>query len=193
MSPQNLTICTRTGDICQSEFRRSTSIETPQRSPPPKTPLPWTWKCHKCQRNYRFRATHRCLSCSHMFCGRCASELDYAGWREYDAYWSKYGRNANRQRCRWVYEEEDNAGITNSDEEVEQTSDSEGDELFYALELTEDNGSRLQVDEVEVWREGHERHIILRPYLEEEENTILSQELYDKYSMDLRSSKFHPE
>ncbi|KAI5797968.1 hypothetical protein DFH27DRAFT_561090 [Peziza echinospora] len=66
----------------------TTSPDTPppQKSPPP-APLAWVWKCHGCKAKWAFRAVHRCLSCSHRFCGQCQSELDFTGWNKYEAYW----------------------------------------------------------------------------------------------------------
>ncbi|KAI5791951.1 hypothetical protein EDC01DRAFT_630455 [Geopyxis carbonaria] len=57
--------------------------------PPPRSPYPWIWFCHKCLIEYRFSAAlNRCLSCSHHFCRKCISEYDYDGWDEWKAYWA---------------------------------------------------------------------------------------------------------
>jgi hypothetical protein len=57
--------------------------------PPPRSPYPWRWACHRCGSFYRFSAAlNRCLACSHRFCRKCISEYDYDGWDRWKAYWA---------------------------------------------------------------------------------------------------------
>lgn len=64
------------------QHRRNTSL-------PPPTPQPWLWSCHRCFSLYRFSAArNRCLACSHRFCRKCISQIDYEGWDVWNAYWS---------------------------------------------------------------------------------------------------------
>ncbi|KAA8912321.1 hypothetical protein FN846DRAFT_324488 [Sphaerosporella brunnea] len=57
--------------------------------PPPRSPYPWVWSCHRCTSFYRFSAAlNRCLACSHRFCRKCNSEYDYVGWDQWKTYWA---------------------------------------------------------------------------------------------------------
>ncbi|KAF8544675.1 hypothetical protein BDD12DRAFT_434579 [Trichophaea hybrida] len=57
--------------------------------PPPRSPDPWVWSCHRCLSSYCISAAlNRCLSCSHRFCRKCISEYDYDGYDEWKAYWA---------------------------------------------------------------------------------------------------------
>lgn len=66
-----------------------------RRLPPrPRIPEPWTWKCHRCHREYRLGVTRRCLFDGHYFCPgkrsdkkgkrHCKAEFDYVGWVDWN-------------------------------------------------------------------------------------------------------------
>ncbi|KAI1364804.1 hypothetical protein F5Y08DRAFT_305785 [Xylaria arbuscula] len=42
--------------------------EPPIMPPPPRTPRPWVWQCHRCLTVYRLGCTRRCLECGHTYC-----------------------------------------------------------------------------------------------------------------------------
>lgn len=76
--------------------------------PPPPTPYPWLWQCHRCYTVYQLGCTRRCLECSHELCTEmrpekpsrlhprkkdkttCKSEFDYIAW----AAWGAFRRTA---------------------------------------------------------------------------------------------------
>ncbi|EEY19579.1 predicted protein [Verticillium alfalfae VaMs.102] len=71
-------------------------------SAPPRTPMPWRWRCHACGATFRLACTRRCLCCSHVLCterdgrGRmCRAEFDYDGWAAYGA-WRRGRRGGGR-------------------------------------------------------------------------------------------------
>jgi hypothetical protein len=70
--------------------------------------MKWLWACHLCNRQYNLSVTRRCLDDGHYFCAgtsvvrsrkdgvkrlrrhkACASEFDYAGWKD----WGVWKRN----------------------------------------------------------------------------------------------------
>jgi hypothetical protein len=70
--------------------------------------MKWLWVCHMCHRQYNLSVTRRCLDDGHYFCAgisvvrsrkdgsrrlrrhkACASEFDYAGWKD----WGVWNRN----------------------------------------------------------------------------------------------------
>ncbi|KAI4775599.1 hypothetical protein E4T52_09450 [Aureobasidium sp. EXF-3400] len=76
--------------------------------PPTRQPIKWLWACHLCYRQYNLSVTRRCLDDGHYFCAgtsvvrsrkdgvkrlrrhkACASEFDYAGWKD----WGVWKRN----------------------------------------------------------------------------------------------------
>jgi hypothetical protein len=76
--------------------------------PPTRQPMKWLWACHLCNRQYNLSVTRRCLDDGHYFCAgtsvvrsrkdgvkrlrrhkACASEFDYAGWKD----WGVWKRN----------------------------------------------------------------------------------------------------
>jgi hypothetical protein len=76
--------------------------------PPTRQPMKWLWACHMCHRQYNLSVTRRCLDDGHYFCAgtsivrsrkdgsrrvrrhkACASEFDYAGWKD----WGVWKRN----------------------------------------------------------------------------------------------------
>lgn len=93
--------------------------------------MKWLWACHICHRQYNLSVTRRCLDDGHYFCAgtsvvrsrrdgtkklrrhkACASEFDYAGWKE----WGVWKRNLltlteqHRERnspCDSVFEDDD--------------------------------------------------------------------------------------
>ena len=100
-----LSLSTNISCYTQPKSPRAKPPVTPV-TPTPKKPIPWIWVCHRCRHKYSFQATPRCLSCSHRFCVKCVSELDYAGWRAYDNYWSRRTESAaTKRRCLWITEE----------------------------------------------------------------------------------------
>jgi hypothetical protein len=56
-------------------------------TPPPPTPSPWLWKCHKCHRKYRLDVTRRCLRDGHYFCHGPLprNSFEYAVWQAYQS------------------------------------------------------------------------------------------------------------
>ncbi|KAK5999369.1 hypothetical protein QM012_005494 [Aureobasidium pullulans] len=99
--------------------------------PPTRQPMDWLWACHICHRQYNLSVTRRCLDDGHYFCAgtsivrsrkdgtrklrrhkACASEFDYAGWKD----WGVWKRNLltlteqQKQRnspCDSVFEDDD--------------------------------------------------------------------------------------
>lgn len=93
--------------------------------------MKWLWACHICHRQYNLSVTRRCLDDGHYFCAgtsvvrsrkdgtkklrrhkACASEFDYAGWKD----WGVWKRNLlilteqQRERnspCDSVFEDDD--------------------------------------------------------------------------------------
>ncbi|KAI5250766.1 hypothetical protein E4T42_04770 [Aureobasidium subglaciale] len=73
--------------------------------PPSRQPQQWLWSCHLCGRHYNLGVTRRCLDDGHYFCAgtsrvksrkdnikrlrrhkACASEFDYAGWKDWGVW-----------------------------------------------------------------------------------------------------------
>lgn len=109
--------------------------------PPKRQPMKWLWACHLCNRQYNLSVTRRCLDDGHYFCAgtsvvrsrkdgvkrlrrhkACASEFDYAGWKD----WGVWKRNLltlteqQKQRnspCDSVFEGDDS-----EDEDLEGVS-----------------------------------------------------------------------
>lgn len=72
------------------------SIENHITDVPPRTPMTWSWVCHKCSTRFPLGTTQRCLFDDHQVCfGRpvrpsnrkkslaCGTEFDYTGWQEW--------------------------------------------------------------------------------------------------------------
>lgn len=76
--------------------------------PPTRQPMKWLWACHLCNCQYNLSVTRRCLDDGHYFCAgtsvvrsrkdgakrlrrhkACASEFDYADWKD----WGVWKRN----------------------------------------------------------------------------------------------------
>lgn len=141
---------------CNSKQESHTSRPpvTP-RTPVPKTPTPWIWICHKCRQSYPFKATPRCLSCSHRFCNKCISELDYSGWMVYDSYWSRKTDPAAvaKRRCVWVTEGTNRRGSTCATNPIDS---SEGHEKFryeVATERSTEQQETNREEEERIWLE----------------------------------------
>lgn len=109
--------------------------------PPKRQPMKWLWACHLCNRQYNLSVTRRCLDDGHYFCAgtsivrsrkdgvkrlrrhkACASEFDYAGWKD----WGVWKRNLltlteqQKQRnspCDSVFDGDDS-----EDEDLEEIS-----------------------------------------------------------------------
>lgn len=109
--------------------------------PPKRQPMKWLWACHLCNRQYNLSVTRRCLDDGHYFCAgtsvvrprkdgvkrlrrhkACASEFDYAGWKD----WGVWKRNLltlteqQKQRnppCNSVFNGDDS-----EDEDLEEVS-----------------------------------------------------------------------
>ncbi|KAI4850454.1 hypothetical protein E4T44_02740 [Aureobasidium sp. EXF-8845] len=109
--------------------------------PPTRQPMNWLWACHMCRRQYNLSVTRRCLDDGHYFCAgtsivrclkdgsrrlrrhkACASEFDYAGWKD----WGVWKRNLltlteqQKQRnrpCDSVFDGDDS-----EDEDLEEIS-----------------------------------------------------------------------
>ncbi|KAG9604238.1 hypothetical protein KCU77_g289, partial [Aureobasidium melanogenum] len=90
-------------------YSATADIDLIQYLPPPtRQPMKWLWACHICHRQYNLSVTRRCLDDGHYFCAgtsvvrsrkdgtkklrrhkACASEFDYAGWKD----WGVWKRN----------------------------------------------------------------------------------------------------
>ncbi|KAG9700544.1 hypothetical protein KCU95_g741, partial [Aureobasidium melanogenum] len=119
-------------------YSATADIDLIQYLPPPsRQPMKWLWACHICHRQYNLSVTRRCLDDGHYFCAgtsvvrsrkdgtkklrrhkACASEFDYAGWKD----WGVWKRNLllltqqQRQRnspCDSVFDDD-------SEDEVEE-------------------------------------------------------------------------
>ncbi|KAI0432700.1 hypothetical protein F5Y09DRAFT_132630 [Xylaria sp. FL1042] len=101
--------------------------EPPILPPPPRTPRPWVWQCHKCQSVYQLGCTRRCLDCSHTYCllnprtqqsqssspgpkkkkrqrrreagGLCSAGFDYIGWEQWGSWRRKVNGHEAAGRC----------------------------------------------------------------------------------------------
>jgi len=147
-----LSLNTNTTYNSRRERHTSRPCVTPG-TPVPKTPLPWIWICHKCRHSYPFKATPRCLSCSHRFCGKCNSELDYSGWMVYDSYWSRKAGSTTvaKRRCVWVTERTNSLCEANSAD-----TSGEGHEKFgyeAGNERSMEELERNREEEERIWRE----------------------------------------
>jgi len=123
-------------------FSATANVDLIQLLPPPtRQPMKWLWACHLCHRQYNLSVTRRCLDDGHYFCAgtsvvrsrkdgikrlrrhkACASEFDYAGWKD----WGVWKRNLltlteqQKQRsspCDSVFDVDDS-----EDEDLEEIS-----------------------------------------------------------------------
>ncbi|KAI5271646.1 hypothetical protein E4T47_05108 [Aureobasidium subglaciale] len=104
--------------------------------PPSRQPQQWLWSCHLCGRHYNLGVTRRCLDDGHYFCAgtsmvksrkdnikrlrrhkACASEFDYAGWKDWGVWKRGLIALTDQQRqlaqsCDSVFDDEDSEDET---------------------------------------------------------------------------------
>jgi hypothetical protein len=118
---KRLTTLSASTSVDKKEYRRRSSVaeaegclsrppkvpakDGPNPVPPaPKSPVPWSWTCHKCGSTYLLGVTRRCLRDGHYFCPSsdmdpkklikvCFSSFDYIGWQKANR-WRKRVRRA---------------------------------------------------------------------------------------------------
>ncbi|KAI5199449.1 hypothetical protein E4T39_06235 [Aureobasidium subglaciale] len=110
-----------------------------QLPPPSRQPQQWLWSCHLCGRHYNLGVTRRCLDDGHYFCAgtsmvksrkdnvkrlrkhrACASEFDYAGWKDWGVW--KRGLIALTEQQRQLAKSRDSVfdGDESEDEVLEE-------------------------------------------------------------------------